>query len=469
MPTQRQKFLRDQRNRRSMNIPTNAIRSFPSNPQLSNCRKSPIRTDDNEQIFCDDSVTIDSSSNYNHRTLRNGKSIDPDHVPVSTMRNNVVLTETAKVADRRNISNRDVAAITTAVLNDFGIVGKEKTQFVIDSNKVWRNRNKARNLSKKEHEENLEPIQALYFDGRIDDTKEKVGFKIKTIKCDHIALVQEPGSKYINHISPELSTGAGISEGIVSYFKSNDIDLSALVAVGCDGCNTNTGWENGALPNLERTKGHSVQWIVCLLHFDELPFKALITKYDGATTGPRSYSGPIGRKLLKCEELPIAHFEPIEFRCDVPNLDDISLSADQRYLFDICTSISNGSFELKALPGKMGHSRWITTASRVCRLYVSTERPSDLLVVLVKYILWVYAPAHFEIKYRSSIVFGPIHLFNVIERIQFLNREAKQKKYYTTLVEAIQRNGFFAHPENLLLAMLNDDNQQIRQQAWQKI
>lgn len=35
--------------------------------------------------------------------------------------------------------------------------------------------------------------------------------------------------------------------------------------------------------------------------------------------------------------------------------------------------------------------------------------------------------------------------------------------------ETIQRNGFFAHPENILLAMIHDDQQSIRQKAYNKI
>ena len=33
----------------------------------------------------------------------------------------------------------------------------------------------------------------------------------------------------------------------------------------------------------------------------------------------------------------------------------------------------------------------------------------------------------------------------------------------------IQRNVFFAHPENLLLSMINDDSSDIRQLGWKRI
>ena len=33
----------------------------------------------------------------------------------------------------------------------------------------------------------------------------------------------------------------------------------------------------------------------------------------------------------------------------------------------------------------------------------------------------------------------------------------------------IQRNAFFAHPENLLLYMINDESSDIRQLGWRRI
>lgn len=190
---------------------------------------------------------------------------------------------------------------------------------------------------------------------------------------------------------------------------------------------------------------------------------------DGDTTGPNAFRGTIGKQLQNCEKKPVVKFEPIEFRCNVENLTEISnsLSTDQRYLFDICTSISKGACPLSLanrFPGKICHSRWLTLANRICRLYISTQRPSKILIMLVKFVLWVYAPTHFEVKHRSSCVFGPIHLANVIKASKFL-----EKKYLNVVQAAISRNAFFAHPENLLLAILNDDDERIRYRGWTKI
>jgi len=43
--------------------------------------------------------------------------------------------------------------------------------------------------------------------------------------------------------------------------------------------------------------GRVLQLIVCLLHHCELPFRHLFVKLDGTTTGPDSFSGPIGKLI----------------------------------------------------------------------------------------------------------------------------------------------------------------------------
>lgn len=464
---ERQRFLIDQRNQRRLKIPNTKVLSIPPNVIPSgNTNNTPKSSNNSDQK--NQHVSTDS----NH-VLRSGKSINTNVEPVSTVRNNIVLAETAKVADRLRLSNGAVAMISSAVLVDFNMIDGKNRQFVIDRSKVWRNRHTQRKSATKAHDGSIESIQALYFDGRGDQTKVMAGNKIRIEKREHISMIQEPGSKYLNHITVESTRSEDVCRGIVQFFETNEIDTDDIVAVGCDGCNTNTGWESGALVRLERKLGRPLQWFVCLLHFDELPLRSLITKHDGRTTGPDTFSGIIGKRVQGCEELPIVGFNRIEFRCNVKNLADIanSLSTDQRYLFNICNAISNGDCSRLAehKPGKVGHARWITMASRICRLYVSTPRPSDYLIILVKYVLWVYAPAHFQIKYQSSCLFGSLHLWNIIQASKFLEINAKHRPYLTTVRDSIQRNAFFAHPENLMLAMLNDESQDVRLRGWQKI
>src|SRR6218665_4137930 len=107
----------------------------------------------------------------------------------------------------------------------------------------------------------------------------------------------------------------------------------------------------------------------------------------------------------------------------------------------------------------MCHSRWLTTANRILPLYISKENPDKHLVTLVNYIhvVKVYATICFEIKLKPSFTDGSRHLFRMIHYPRYLSTELKR------IVEPfIQRNSYFAHPENLLITMATDERPHTR-------
>lgn len=108
-------------------------------------------------------------------------------------------------------------------------------------------------------------------------------------------------------------------------------------------------------------------------------------------------------------------------------------------------------------PGNLNLSRFTTTANRICRLYISTLNPSHTLVNFTKYILWVYA-------FSPSCVFGAVHLSFIIRQSRLLD-----SKFLQTIQNTISRNSFYLHPENFMLAILNDDDENIRYRGWTKI
>ncbi|GBM56202.1 hypothetical protein AVEN_47268-1 [Araneus ventricosus] len=72
------------------------------------------------------------------------------------------------------------------------------------------------------------------------------------------------------------------------------------------------------------------------------------------------------------------------------------LSNDQQYPYDICLVISRGEcYSDLALrkPGPVVHSRWLTIAGRILRLYVVTEKLSDNLIILATYIMKISVPS----------------------------------------------------------------------------
>ena len=115
-------------------------------------------------------------------------------------------------------------------------------------------------------------------------------------------------------------------------------------------------------------------------------------------------------------------------------------------------------------PGPLIHSRWLTTANRILRLYVSSTSPSTELVVLTDYVLRVYAPVWFSIKLEPQCYMGARHLWRLIQLSRFLCESDR-----LVVDKCIQRNAFFGHPENILLSMLVDDRKEIRELAARRI
>lgn len=118
------------------------------------------------------------------------------------------------------------------------------------------------------------------------------------------------------------------------------------------------------------------------------------------------------------ENLPITNFRPIRSE-NLPKLVPDDLSTDQKYLWDICQAVASGVCTeslLQRNPGKLAHSRWLTAANRILRLYVSTKEVSKNLT-LTEYVMKIYAPVWFHIKLKPSGKDGPRHLLNIKQTI----------------------------------------------------
>ncbi|XP_050309269.1 uncharacterized protein LOC126745454 [Anthonomus grandis grandis] len=306
-------------------------------------------------------------------------------------RNTSSLCMLANTLDRYAVSDRAGAAIASAVLQDYGIISSEDSQNIIDRHKVRRARQKKRQELQKTSKIGL--LRGLYFDGRKDKTLIFTDNRKRTVVKEHITLLQEPGSNYIGHLSPV--SGLSILNSLTEFLDNSSISLDSLEAVGCDGTNINVGSKGGIISLLERNIKRPLQWFICQLHANELPLRHILQHLDGETTGPQAFRGPIGKLLNDCEKLPSVEFSIIA--CELPDIDtNLELSTDQKYLYEICLAIKNGYCSeslLKRDPGRLVHSRWLITANRLLRLYVSTANPTQNLIILVTFIIksvWPY-------------------------------------------------------------------------------
>lgn len=80
------------------------------------------------------------------------------------------------------------------------------------------------------------------------------------------------------------------------------------------------------------------------------------------------------------------------------------------------------------------------------------------------YVVKVYVTTWFLIKCQWSCKYGAKHLFHMIKSSRYLPSEIKK-----IVDPVIQRNSYFGHPENVLLAMLADDRKHIRELSLRRI
>ena len=187
----------------------------------------------------------------------------------------------------------------------------------------------------------------------------------QTVIEEHYVNMGEPNGFYLSHVMPEDRTGYKITTSVYSAIKDTALEQK-LKIVGSDGIAVMTGKSKGFIASLETLIGRPLQWVICLLLLNELPLRHVFHNLDGITSGPDSFSGPIGRqlngavsewKVLKFKSIPNPKL-PV-----IPNslMDD--LSSDQYYAYRICSAVMLGSVDanLEFLEeGGLNHSRWLT-------------------------------------------------------------------------------------------------------------
>ena len=143
------------------------------------------------------------------------------------------------------------------------------------------------------------------------------------------------------------------------------------------------------------------------------------------------------------------------------------LGTGQKYLHEICNAVITGMFphDLSLRnPGAINHSTWLTTGNRILRLYIGTEQPSNELITLTNFAIQAYALMWFSIKCKPSCKNEARHLFQTILRSRYQPENLRR-----VIDSVIQRNGYFGHAENLLLSVITDERQSIRELGLRRI
>ena len=205
----------------------------------------------------------------------------------------------------------------------------------------------------------------------------------------------------------------------------------------------------------------------CPLHQNELLFCAIFKKFDGVTTGTRSFSGPLGKKYKEnVHSKPQIAFESKNHLQHCVEKKD--LSTDRRLLYEYTKGIGSGKVDEKYSSWKIGqlqHARWLTLATRLLAVYTREEFPSGNLIKLVHYIVKVNAPSLFEIKSSSKLHESPKILFQNLSRIDQLPFQAVN----TIAKQNLLGNSFCLLPENFLYVLIKDEDPIVRNLGLQTI
>lgn len=131
-------------------------------------------------------------------------------------------------------------------------------------------------------------------------------------KEEHISLIGQPGNHFLQFVPLDEGCAIHFLHGITNVIDQ-DFD-----AIGSEGTVVNAGHKGGVIRLYEEYLQHALRWLICLLHFTELPLRVLFTKIDGVTTGPSAFTGQIGKAIKSSLSLPVVKFRRIQ--CTLPNL-----------------------------------------------------------------------------------------------------------------------------------------------------
>ena len=112
---------------------------------------------------------------------------------------------------------------------------------------------------------------------------------INTILEEHYVVISEPEEFYLAHFCPVDGKGKTIAHNLFNVIMDTDLQENLLV-VGSDGTAVMTGANKGCIKTLEELLSRLLQWIICLLHCNELPLRHVFMFVDGTTKCPDSFS-----------------------------------------------------------------------------------------------------------------------------------------------------------------------------------
>ena len=107
---------------------------------------------------------------------------------------------------------------------------------------------------------------------------------------------------------------------------------------------------------------------------------------------------------------------------------------------------------------------WLITANRVLRFYISTAYHDEHWIKLVNFVVKAFTPMWFEIKANHYFTSRTRHIFKAVSLMKQESGEVQK-----VVFPVLQRSAYFAQPEKILIAMLEDENANNRELARRRI
>jgi len=351
----------------------------------------------------------------------------------------------------------------------------------VDGQIFFRYKNKVKIMCQEESSTNIDPITCIGIDGKVDNntlTHEELVINGRSVVRKvsraehHLTFTNESGrshGNYLLHKTIPLKADACFISHVVAEVVTQLNCSKHLSAILVDNTPINTGYKNGFVVTLEKILGQSLHLIGCALHANELPLRALFKKLDGRSTGPNSFTGPLGIMCSKdLHDMPVCNFQPIEGSIGSSNVDgelNKDLSSDQRLLLEYCRMIAIGKPSSPWAYRKIGplsQARWLTLAIRLLCLYTRTDSPSSALIVLVTFIVKIYAPAWFAIKVSSKLHEMPQIIYKSILELEGMELDDIR----TIIKQTFQRNSYPLLSENFVYSLLLSSESLVRKIGW---
>jgi len=212
-----------------------------------------------------DNSDYDASQSLSKSELMSSEELFPQE---PNEQNKMEWPNLAMMSERYQLSDRASAALANAALKDAGLIMDLDKTYVIDKNKLRREREKYRNIISEDEAIFYKFIDWVYIDGRKDATlltehdAQTGKYYHKTELQEHIVVVGKPGACYLTYVSPQDGRGITIANEVYDAIKGTELS-DTLKVVGTDGTASMMGNKAGFIRCLEEKLGRPLQWVVC--------------------------------------------------------------------------------------------------------------------------------------------------------------------------------------------------------------